>query len=193
LTWVFDEPMQRGSHALLAQDGGVWLVDPARDDAALAAVAQLGAPAGVLQLLDRHNRDCADLARELGVRHWTTPEVLAGGAELPFQPRRVVWNRFWKEVALWWPQHRALVVSESLGTVSAFAVGSGPVGVHPARRLSPPKMLKELNPEHLLVGHGIPEHGHDVHADVLRAIDGALTDLPKLVLKLPWIIRDARG
>lgn len=193
LTWVFDEPMQRGCHAIVGPDGGVWLVDPARDEEALSAVAELGAPAGVLQLLDRHNRDCADLARELGVRHWRTPEVLHGAGELPFEPRRVVWNRLWKEVALWWPLRRALVVSESLGTVSAFAVGSGPVGVHPLRRISPPKMLKDLNPEHLLVGHGIPEHGHDVHADVLRAIDHALTDIPKLVVKLPSIIKDARG
>jgi hypothetical protein len=193
LTWVIDEPMQRGSHALTAPDGGVWLVDPARDAAALAAVAQLGAPAGVLQLLDRHNRDCADIARELGVRRWTTPEVRAGAGELPFEPVRVVWNRLWKEVALWDPARRALVVSESLGTVNAFAVGDGPVGVHPMRRLLPPKMLKDYNPEHLLVGHGIPEHGHDVHADVLRAIDHALTDLPKLFLRLPAIVRDARG
>jgi hypothetical protein len=193
LTWVIDEPMQRACHALVAPDGGVWLIDPARDEAALAEVAQLGSPAGVLQLLDRHNRDCAALAQELGVRHWRTPEVLHGGGELPFEPRRVVWNRLWREVALWWPERRALVVSESLGTVSAFAVGDGPVGVHPMRRFSPPKMLKDLNPEHLLVGHGIPEHGHDVHADVLRAIDHALTDLPKLFVKLPSIIRDARG
>jgi hypothetical protein len=192
LTWVVDEPTARGSHALVAPDGGVWLVDPTRDDEALAAVAQLGAPAGVLQLLDRHNRDCADLASALGVRHWTVGEVLQGGGELPFEPRRVVWNRFWKEVALWWPQRRGLVVSESLGTVDAFAVGREAVGVHPMRRLSPPHMLKALNPDHLLVGHGPPIHGHDVHSDMLQAIDHAWRDVPKLVAKLPGIVAGMR-
>jgi hypothetical protein len=192
LTWVVDEAMARSSHAIKTPEG-VWLVDPAREDEALEAAAELGAPAGVLQLLDRHNRDCSGLADELGVRHWTVDDVLHGGAELPFEPRRVVWNRLWKEVALWWPQRRALVVSESLGTVDAFAVGSGPVGVHPMRRLSPPRMLKDCNAEHLLVGHGVPIHGHDVHAEMLNAIDHALTDLPKLVLKLPKIIMSARG
>jgi hypothetical protein len=192
LTWVVDEPTARGSHAIVGPGGGVWLVDPTRDDAALTAAAELGAPAGVLQLLDRHNRDCAGLAGELGVRHWSVQEVLSGGAELPFEPRRVVFNRFWKEAALWWPAKRGLVVSESLGTVPAFAVGGGAVGIHPMRRLSPPHMLKACNAEHLLVGHGPPVHGHDVHADMLQAIDHAWRDVPKLVVKLPRIVASMR-
>jgi hypothetical protein len=190
VTWVMDDAMERGCHALRADDGRVWLVDPARDDAALAAVAKLGPPAGVLQLLDRHNRDSAAIAGALGVPHVRVPESAPAGA--PFTVRRVVWNPLWKEVALWWPERRALVVAESLGTAAAFAVGDDPVGVHPLRRLLPPGMLRGLGPEHLLVGHGPPLHGPEVGAQVDRAIARSRHDVPKLLLKLPTLIRTAR-
>ena len=193
LTWVMDDAMERGCHALVAGDGRVWLVDPARDDAALAAAAALGEPAGVLQLLDRHNRDCAKLAGELGVTHWTVPDARDSGAALPFEVRTVVWNPLWKEVALWWPARRALVVAEVLGTNAAFAVGDGPVGVHPMRRLLPPSMLKGLDAEHLLVGHGAPLHGDAVGAEIDRAVARSRQDIPKLLRELPALVRAARG
>jgi hypothetical protein len=190
LTWVMDDAMERGCHALRSGDGRVWLVDPARDDEALGLAADIGEPAGVLQLLDRHNRDCAAIAAELGVRHWTPPEVRDGG--LPFEVRRVVWNPLWKEVALWWPARRALVVAEALGTNGVFAVGDGPVGVHPLRRLLPPGMLRGTGAEHLLTGHGAPVHGPDVGAKIDRAIARSRHDIPKLVAQLPAVIRSAR-
>ena len=67
--WISPEPrfMQRTSHALVA-GGKVWLIDPVLEDGALERIRALGEPAGVLQLLDRHGRDCADRA-ELGL--WT--------------------------------------------------------------------------------------------------------------------------
>jgi hypothetical protein len=191
LSWVADEPMERGSHALAGDDGRVWLIDPVDDEEALARVAALGAPAGVLQLLDRHNRDCEAVAARLGVPRHKVPDALP---EAPgFELRWVVRNRFWREVALWWPARRALVVAEALGTAPAFAVGDGAVGIHPMLRLpSPPGGLRGLAPEHLLVGHGPPVHGPDVAADVDRAIARSRWDAPKLLLKLPSLIRDAR-
>jgi hypothetical protein len=189
LSWVMDEPMQRGSHALAGDDGRVWVVDPVDDAEALERVAQLGAPAGVIQLLDRHNRDCAALAARLRVPHLRVPADVPGG---PFEVRRVVSTPLWREVALWWPARRALVVAEVLGTAPPFAVGDGPVGVHPMARLLPPRGLRGLGPEHLLVGHGTPLHGPQVAADVDRAIGRSIHDVPKLVLKLPSLIRDAR-
>lgn len=65
LTWVVVEPMQRAFHAL-ADDGRVWLVDPL-DGPEVGAAEALGEPAGVLQLLDRHDRDCAAIAARLRV------------------------------------------------------------------------------------------------------------------------------
>ena len=188
LSWVMDDAMQRASHALL--DGErVWLVDPVDDPAALERAAGLGAPAGVLQLLDRHNRDCAPIAARLGVPHVKVPRVLP---EAPFACQSVMRNRLWREVALWWPARRALIVAEALGTAPAFAVGDGPVGVHPMLRLLSPKALKGFHPEHLLVGHGPPVSGPDLGEQVDRAIDHAGRDVPKLLLKLPSLILAGR-
>jgi hypothetical protein len=189
LSWVDDDAMQRGSHALRDDDGRVWLIDPFEDDAALAAAAALGPPAGVIQLLDRHNRACGALAARLEVPLLRVPDLVPG---TPFTAKRVVHNRLWKEVALWWPARRALVVAEALGTAPGFAVGDGPVGTHPLLRLLPPNGLKGFGPEHLLVGHGAPVHGPQVAADVERAIARSRHDLPKLVLKLPGLLRAGR-
>ena len=51
------------------------------------AGAALGEPAGVVQLLDRHNRDCAAVAAELGVPHLVVPDAVP---DSPFEaiPRR---------------------------------------------------------------------------------------------------------
>jgi hypothetical protein len=189
ITWIMDEPMERGSHALV-DDGRVWLIDPVDDAQALERVAQLGAPAGVIQLLDRHNRDCVALARRLGVPHLKVPDASITGA--PFTVLRVIRNRLWREVALWWPERRALVVAEVLGTAPAFALGDGAVGIHPMVRMTPPGGLRGLDPEVLLVGHGAPVSGASVPGDVERAIAHSRRDAPKLVLKLPSLIRDAR-
>lgn len=184
LSWVVEEPMERACHAVAA-DGRVWLIDPVDDDSALTRAAQLGAPAAVVQLLDRHNRDCATIAQRLGVPHLKVPDTVP---DAPFSVVRLVHTRFWREVALWWPEARALVVAEALGTAPAFAVGDGAVGVHPMLRMTPPGALRGLAPEHLLVGHGPPVSGPSVAADVDRAIARSRWDTPKLILKLPSLI-----
>src|SRR4051794_23709882 len=95
LTWVMGDAMERGCHALRGDDGRVWLVDPARAGGARAAGAELGGPAGVIQLLDRHGRDCAEIAAELRVAHARVPQTPPAGS--PFEVRRVVGNPLWKE------------------------------------------------------------------------------------------------
>ena len=62
--WITDERLPRTSHAL-AVDGRVWLVDPLLWREGLERVRSSGEPAGVIQLLDRHNRDCAAIDFEL--------------------------------------------------------------------------------------------------------------------------------
>ncbi len=68
VSWTVRETMERSSHALAAA-GLVWLIDPVADEAALAAAERLGKVAAVVQLLDRHPRDCVSLARRYGVPH----------------------------------------------------------------------------------------------------------------------------
>jgi hypothetical protein len=187
VTWIELGGTGRTSHAL-RHDGGVWLVDPFEDGPALEAVAQLGAPAGVIQLLDRHNRDCAALAATLNVPHLKVPNEIPGA---PFQVIKVLARPWWKEVALWWEAERTLVVAEAIGTAPVFAVGRR-AGMHPLLRLMPPTdRFGPLRPERLLVGHGEPVL-EGAAAAVDEAFAHARTDIPKLVWRFPVLLRAGR-
>jgi hypothetical protein len=182
--WIQEEPMQRTSHALAA-DGRVWLFDVIDDPELDARVRELGEPAGVVQLLDRHTRDCAAVARRLGVPHHIVPQRLA---ETPFELRPVMRLRWWREVALWWPERRILLVADALGTTPVFRAGAEPAGLHPILRLWPPRSLSGLEPDHLLVGHGEGVHHHP--AALGSALRTARRRLPRVLFELP---RELRG
>jgi len=174
LTWVVDEPMMRTSHALKVE-GKVWLVDPVDEPEAIEKATELGEPAGVLQLLDRHNRDGAKLAERFGVLHVKVPDVLPG---TPFEVIPVLRWPVWHEAALWWPEHRALVVAEAVGTNEFCTAGTGLAGVNPMLRVMPPSALRGYAPAHLLVGHGVPLHGPQAAAGLTHALDHARRDIP---------------
>lgn len=166
------------SHALLA-DGGVWVLDPTEGDGVEERVRALGEPAGVVQLLDRHDRACAAFAERLGVPHHRVPFDRVG----PFEAVPVVRRRFWREVALWWPERRVLVCADALGTVPHyFALGDERLGVHPLLRLTPPRQLGRLEPEHVLVGHGEGVHEHAARA-VREALDHSRRRAPRVLVE----------
>jgi len=174
VSWtISDEPMERGSHALAA-DGKVWLVDPVADEEALTKAEALGEPAAILQLLDRHPRDCEELAERYGVPHLKLPEEIP---DSPFELHRMVWIKRWRELALWWPDRKILLVPEAIGTASYFAVGRS-AGIHNFLRLKPPGKLTEFSPEHLLCGHGPPLH-EGVTPAIREAVDKSRRDAPK--------------
>jgi hypothetical protein len=179
-SWVVREPMQRASHALLA-DGRVWLVDPVDEAAALERAAAAGEPAGVIQLIDRHKRDCAAIAARLSVPHLTPFDGSPAG---PFEIVRVLALPLWKEAALWWGQTKTLVVAETVGTNPLFAAGTGPVGIHPMLRLRPPRGLAAYQPEHLLVGHGPGVHGRQATPALAEAFARTRRDFPRMLLTL---------
>lgn len=177
LEWISPEPgfMRRASHALVA-DGGVWLIDPVDEPGVRERVAALGAPAGVIRLLDRHGRDAEALAAALSV-----PLVRADAGEVPdgpFEWRRVVDRRAWREAALWWPARRVLVAGDALGTAPYFRAPGRRLGVHPLLRLTPPRSLGELAPEHLLTGHGAGLSGPEVAEELRRAVGAARREIP---------------
>jgi hypothetical protein len=184
LSWVVDEPMQRASHALVA-GGRVWLVDPVDVPEATERVLALGEPAGVVQLLDRHPRACAELAERYEVEHLRLPDTVPGS---PFEVFRVVDVPRWREHALWWPERRALVVAEAVGTHPMFSAGR-PAGVHLMLRLRPPGAPKAYEPEHLLTGHGAPLHGPEAARALHEAYERSLRDLPRVVAGLPTSVR----
>lgn len=180
-SWVMDEPLQRSSHALVV-DGRVWLIDPVDEPSALERAAALGEPAGVLQLLDRHGRDCAPLAARLGVPHLKAFESSSAG---PFELVPVLRLPIWKEAALWSAATKTLVVAEAVGTHPVWAAGDGPAGIHPMLRVRPPRRLASYAPEHLLVGHGTGVHGRQAHTALREAFARSRRDLPRVLLKLP--------
>ena len=184
-SWFPDEPLTRTAHAI-DTGGAVWLVDPVDVPEAIARATALGPPAGVIQLLDRHNRDCAALAARLGVPHLRMPDAVP---DSPFEVIGVVGLPRWNEKALWWPERRVLVVSEAIGTNAVYALGPGPAGMHPLLRPFPPGALRHLQPEHLLVGHGRGIHGPDAATALEDAYARSRRDLAKLPLRLPGMAK----
>jgi hypothetical protein len=187
-TWVQDEPMARASHAL-ADGGRVWLIDPVDAPGMVQRAQGLGDVAAVVQLLDRHNRDCAAIAQRLGVAHLRLPDEIPGS---PFEVVGVVALRWWTEKALWWPAQRTLVVSEALGTTPWFTVGADPLGVHVMLRPAPPKVLRGFSPDRVLVGHGPGVEGDAARNGVRRALGSARRDLPRWLAGLPKLLRAQR-
>lgn len=184
LTWVASEPgfMQRASHALVAGDA-TWLVDPVDHPDVRARLARMPAVAGVIQLLDRHGRDCAAMATHLDVALAQVPRAPVAGA--PFEVVTVRDSRGWHESALWWPDRHALVVAEAVGTSPYFRARAGDVlGPHPMMRAMPPRALVGFGARHVLVGHGDPVHRDDAGALVDAAVAHARASTPRWLLSL---------
>jgi hypothetical protein len=184
-SWIVDERRARTSHALGA-DGRSWLVDPLDWTPAIRRAERLGTPVAVIQLLDRHNRDCAVIAARLGIPHLAVPDDVP---ESPFTAIPLVRRRPWRESALWWPATRTLVVADAIGTSRFFATGPQRAAVHPLLRLRPPRELASYDPEHLLVGHGEGLHGDDATAALLEALATARAGLPRWLLSVPFRLR----
>jgi hypothetical protein len=184
-SWVAEEAMARTSHALAAE-GRVWLVDPLDWPEAVERALGLGDPVAVLQLLDRHNRDCAALAARFDVPLLVAPDDVPGS---PFECIPLMRRKRWTETALWWPETRTLVVAEAVGTNALFAGGSEALGVHVLLRLTPPRALAAYEPEHLLVGHGEGLHGPDAAVALTRALAESRRRLPGVLVRLPFAFR----
>jgi hypothetical protein len=180
--WIVDEAMTRTSHALAA-DGRVWLVDAIDWPEAVDRVLALGEPAGVVQLLDRHNRDCAALATRLGVPHVVVPDALP---DSPFTVVPVMRRKHWRESALWWPETLTLVTADALGTSRFYTGGKAPIGVHLFLRLTPPRALGAYEPGRILVGHGEGVAGADTTHALREALRTSRRRLPGVLLRLPF-------
>jgi hypothetical protein len=179
--WTPDEVLRRTSHAVLA-GGGVWVTDPVDGDGIDERIRALGEPRAVIQLLDRHNRDCQAVASRLDVPLHVTPfEGVPGAA---FEARKIMRVPTWREVALWFPAERILVTGDALGSVGYFRAANEPFGVHPMLRLMPPrKALGDLQPRHLLFGHGDGYHGVDGAAALREALATARVRLPAALFR----------
>jgi hypothetical protein len=159
----------------------VWLTDVVDGPAIDERIRELGEPAGVVQLIDRHKRDCAAVADRLGVPLHVTPFTDVPGA--PFVVLPIARRMVWREIALWWPEQRILVCGDALGSLGYFRARGEPFGVHPLLRLAPPrKALGGLEPEHLLFGHGDGLHGPEAEPALREALATARRRLPRALL-----------
>ena len=181
--WISPSPshLQRASHAL-ADDGRVWIVDPVDGEGVVDRIRALGDPRAVVQLLDRHDRDCAALASRLRVPHHAPP--FADLPHAPFTVVPVVSRRVWREVALWWPARAVLVCGDALGTAPYFLGPGERLAVHPLLRLTPPRELTALAPKHVLVGHGEGVHGDTAAAAVTEAVTSSRRRLRRWIWRL---------
>jgi hypothetical protein len=177
--WSQDELMRRTSHALVVE-GRVWLIDPVDTPALEERVRALGESAGVLQLLDRHERGCAAWAERLGVPHLRAWESVGAA---PFEALLVRRRRWWREVALWEPTARTLVCADALGTVNYFCAPGERIGLHPLVRPFPPRALAGVAPARILCGHGAGVHEHATGA-LQEALQTARRRLPAAWLRL---------
>jgi hypothetical protein len=170
--WQADEPefLERTSHAVL-HEGKVWLFDVLDADGLDDGVRRLGEPAAVVQLLDRHARDCARVAGRLRVPLHVTPR---GTIPSMFE---VTWIPGWREVAAFL-DGRVLVVGDALGTATYFRAPGERLAVHPVLRLVPPGAFRRLAPEHVLCGHGAGVHENAAEA-LAEALRTARRRIPK--------------
>lgn len=179
LSWLPDpsETMLRACHVVeLGSPSQVWVIDPVDVPGLDERIAAIGEPVGVLQLLDRHDRDCAAVAARLGVPHHRIP---SGGVEgAPFESFAIIRNRLWNEVGIWAEAERALIVPEAVGTAPYFRSGDEGVGIHPFLRLTPPRKLAGYEPEHLLTGHGTGLHGSGTASALRDGLDGSRRRIP---------------
>lgn len=175
--WTESGFLERTSHALEV-GGAVLVFDPVDIPGIDERIRELGEPGAVVQLLDRHERDSIAVAARLGVPHL---RMELGAARERGRLVRIVWNRFWKEVAFWEPERRVLVVADALGSVGYFTAPGEAIGVHPLLRLRPPGALRELKPEHVLCGHGTGMHGREAATVLEEALATARRRLPRLL------------
>jgi len=168
--WVEAEFMERCSHALVTPEG-TWVIDPVDR----RRVDELQDVTGVIQLLDRHNRDSASIAERLCVPLHVVPREPLG----PFEFLPVRLSRRWREVALWWGERRVLVCADAFGTAAYYRAGDERLAVHPLLRLRPPRLGVE--PEAILCGHG-PGIFSDAEAALRAAISTSRRRIPLQVV-----------
>lgn len=189
-----DEAMQRASHAVVGEGGGVWVFDPVDAPGLDDLLAEFGPVSGVVVGLDRHARDAAAVASRHDASVYV-PDWMTGVAEDLDAPverfgRRLGDSGFesfvvvdsslprWQEAGFFRRSDRTLIVPEAVGTAAFFRAPGETLGVHPMLRPFPPRRrLSGYDPARVLVGHG-----EGVSTDANRvlgaALDGARRNIP---------------
>lgn len=185
---------RRASHAVKTDDG-TWLLDPLWASGVEDLIESLEDEiVGVAVCSCWHARDADRFARTYDVPVYAPSWMsrLESRVNAPLERYRgdlegIAVDRCepfpgWSEAICYVESHDTLYVPDTLGTVDAFTVGDERIGLELARRLDPPRRLRTLEPDRILVGHG-----EGVLEDATRALEYALAGgrrrLPRAVLE----------
>ena len=178
-----DEAGRRTSHAIRGEDG-TWVIDPLDAPGVDDLLAGLGEVAGVAVLSNYHARDAGAIA----CRHDVPVHVPAWLERVParidapverfdgelghsgFEVRRLAPFPGWVEGVAYRESDGTLYVPDVLGTAPLYTVGDERVGVYLLCRPFPPRrVLGDLDPDRLLLGHGagVFEDAGEALADAL--------------------------
>ena len=138
----------------------------------------LGEPAAVLQLLARHNRNCAAVAERLGVLHVKVPDTIPGS---PFEAIPALRPSRLAGVGAVVARAARPGGGRGGGYGPAYTGGLAPVGMHIFLRATPPGRIRGRQPEHLLVGHGSGVHGAEAATGLEQAYERSRGDLPAVI------------
>lgn len=186
-----DEDSRRASHAVVGDNGGVWLIDPLDTPDLDVLLGEVGEEVvGIAILSELHIRDAGILADRYGVPVFV-PEEMDGIEERVEAPIercsetlggsgfRI--HRFDYDTIAYRDSDRTLYVPDLLGTVSFYTVGDERIGLYLLARISPPEDLNDFVPDRILVGHGAGILT-DAPAALEDALRGARRRFPRALL-----------
>lgn len=185
VTWLANpsEPLRRASHAMRL-DGRWYLVDPLDTVDLDDRLVGLG---GIVVLFERHWRDARLLANRYDVPIYRPRAVDADDDAIDDAETVLSHMGFeaidlsgplWNEIAYWRATDGTLLVAETLGTAPHFRAAGERIGIHPLRRLLPPRdALSDIEASRVLVGHGEPIGSLET-SEIDRCLAAARRHLP---------------
>ncbi|UPM42507.1 hypothetical protein [Halocatena salina] len=179
-----EEDGVRASHAIVGNDGDVWVIDPLDAPGVDELLGELGAVAGVAVLSNYHARDAGVVAARHDVPvylpQWMDRVAERVDAPIERYAQTLGSSGFvvhrcsplpgWQEGIAYRQSDRTLYAPDVLGTGTDWTVGRERIALFLLARLFPPTVLEQFAPERVLVGHGV-----GVFEDASVALEDALT------------------
>lgn len=194
-----DEDGERASHAVVGEEGGVWVIDPIDAPGVDELLADLGEVVGIAVLSNYHARDAGAIAERHGVSvylpqwmdrvedridHEDVPIKRYTGqlGDSGFRIQQCSLGLGTQEAVAYRPSDSTIYIADMLGTLPFATVGEERIGVYLTMRLFPPhETFGEYTPERIIVGHG-PGILEDADVALTDALDGARRGFPRALL-----------
>ncbi|WP_180271774.1 hypothetical protein [Halorubrum persicum] len=194
------ETGRRTSHAVVGEDGGVWLIDPIDAPGIDEELPALDDVRGVIVCSNYHVRDADVFAARHDVPVYCPPWLSRATSQLDasiepetntvgtsgFELRRCRPFPGWSEAIAYRGFDETLYVPDVLGTSPLFTVDEERLGMYLLCRFVPHRAVFEgLTPQRVLVGHG---HGifENASTALRTAPDGARRRLPTELRSNGW-------